>query len=204
MEIIMRTVGILAANCFILRNQNEAVVIDPGGNPELIIPLIGKRKLACIINTHGHYDHIAGNNPLKAHYDTKLMISEADHQMLFNPQLNLSIMVGSPFISMAPDILLQDGDHFEFDNQTFEILLTPGHTRGSICIRTGKNLFSGDTLFYHSVGRTDLPTGSLAELRKSILTGLYTLPDETRVYTGHGEDTTIGEEKRYNDFVRVG
>ncbi len=200
----MRTVGILSANCYVLRNQNEAVVIDPGGNTELIIPLIGKRKLVYIINTHGHYDHIAGNNILKAHYDTKLMISEGDHQMLFNPHLNLSIMVGSPFISMAPDILLHDGERIEFDNQIFDILRTPGHTVGSICIRAGKNLFAGDTLFYHSVGRTDLPTGSLPELRKSILTRLYTLPDETRVYTGHGEDTTIGEEKRYNDFVRIG
>jgi len=203
MEIIMRTVGILAANCYILRNQDEAVVIDPGGNPELIIPLIGKRKLAYIINTHGHYDHIAGNNPLKAHYDTKLLVSEEDYQMLFNPQMNLSIMVGSPFISMAPDVLLHDGDRIEFDNQTFEVLLTPGHTKGSICIKAGKHLFSGDTLFYHSVGRTDLPTGSIDELKRSILTRLYTLPDDTKVYTGHGEDTTIGEEKRYNEFVRA-
>lgn len=202
MEIIKKTVGILAANCYVLRNREEAIVIDPGGNPELIIPLISRRKLVYIINTHGHYDHIAGNNPLKAHYDTKLLVSEDDHTMLFNPQLNLSVMVGTPFISITPDVLLHDGDRIEFDNQTLEVLHTPGHTKGSICIRVGNNLFSGDTLFFHSVGRTDLPGGSLADLRRSITTRLYSLPEETRVHTGHGEDTTIGEEKQYNEFVR--
>ena len=120
-----------------------------------------------------------------------------------NPELNLSIMVETPFISLPPDMLLEDGDTLPFDGSELEIIHTPGHTRGSICIKVQNILFSGDTLFYHSVGRTDLPTGSTDDLRESIRRRLYTLPDDTKVFTGHGERTLIGEEKRFNDFVRA-
>jgi glyoxylase-like metal-dependent hydrolase (beta-lactamase superfamily II) len=201
MEMIAKTLGILAANCFILRNDREAMVIDPGGNPEIIMPVIGKRKLLYIINTHGHYDHISANNALKAHYDTKLVIGRYDYEMLMDPSQNLSIMVDAPFISIAPDKLLQDGDTLPFERTQLEVIYTPGHTKGSICLKMGKILFSGDTLFYHSIGRTDLPSGSFEELKSSIQKRLYKLPDDTRVYTGHGADTYIGEEKKYNEFV---
>ncbi len=201
MEVIAKTLGILAANCFILRNNQEAVVIDPGGNPELIMPVIGKRKLLYIVNTHGHYDHISANNALKAHYDTKLVIGQYDYEMLLDPNQNLSIMVDTPFISITPDKLLQDGDTLPFDRSQLLVIHTPGHTKGSICLKMGGMLFSGDTLFYHSIGRTDLPTGSFEELKSSIQKKLYKLPDDTKVYTGHGEDTYIGEEKKYNEFV---
>jgi glyoxylase-like metal-dependent hydrolase (beta-lactamase superfamily II) len=203
MKVITKLLGIMGANCHILRNEEEAVVIDPGGNPELIYPEIGNRRLLYIINTHGHYDHIGANNALKAHYDTKLAIGQHDYKMMMVPDLNLSIMVDAPFISIAPDMILNDGDALPFDNTELEIIHTPGHTTGSICIKTRDMLFAGDTLFYHSVGRTDLPTGSMEELRESILKRLYVLPDETRVFTGHGENTLIGEEKRYNDFIRA-
>jgi glyoxylase-like metal-dependent hydrolase (beta-lactamase superfamily II) len=203
MQLIAKTLGIMAANCFILRNEDEALVIDPGGNPELLYPEIGKRRLRYIINTHGHYDHIAGNNAIKARFDTKLAVGRHDHQMLMNPSLNLSIMVDEPYISVPPDMLLEDGDLITFGGADLEVIHTPGHTVGSICIRIGTMLFAGDTLFYHSVGRTDLPTGSSEDLRKSIVDRLYRLPDETKVYCGHGEPTMIGEEKRSNDFVRL-
>ncbi len=203
MQLIPRVLGIMSSNCYILRNEEEAVVIDPGGNPELIYPDIGRRKLLYIIDTHGHYDHIGGNNALKARYDTTLVVGKHDYTMLLNPQLNLSVMVDSPYISVAPDRLLEDGDRLPFDGGDLQIIHTPGHTVGSICIKTGDMLFAGDTLFYHSVGRTDLPTGSAEDLKASILQKLYVLPDETKVFTGHGEHTTIGEEKRNNDFVRM-
>lgn len=203
MQILCKTVGMLAANCYILRNKREAVVIDPGGDPEVIYPAIGDRNLRYVINTHGHYDHIAANNPLKARYDTTLACSEIDAGMLLDPDRNLSAMVGARYISVAPDLLLSDGDTLTVGGETLEIILTPGHTGGSISLRTGSVLFSGDTLFYHSVGRTDLPGGDLEELKVSITSRLYTLPDETVVYTGHGESTLIGEEKRYNEWVRV-
>ena len=203
MQLIPKVLGIMSSNCYILRNEQEAVVIDPGGNPELIYPEIGKRKLLYIIDTHGHYDHIGGNNTLKARYDTTLVVSKHDYKMLLNPGLNLSIMVDSPYISVAPDKLLEDGDRLPFDGTDLEVIYTPGHTVGSICIRIRDMLFAGDTHFYHSVGRTDLPTGSAEDLRTSILQRLYVLPDDTKVYTGHGEHTTIGEEKRHNDFVRM-
>lgn len=203
MEIIAKSLGILTANCFILRNEKEALVIDPGGNFEAIHPYIDQRKLTYIINTHGHYDHIAANNELKAHYDTVLAVGKYDYDMLLNPQLNLSCMVDIPFISIVPDLLLREGDIIRFEGKNLEILHTPGHTKGGICIKIENVLFSGDTLFYHSIGRTDLPTGSYEDLEKSIKSKLYTLPDETKVYTGHGEDTLIGEEKNYNEFVRL-
>jgi len=203
MQVITKMLGIMGANCYVLRNDREAVVIDPGGNPELLYPEIGDRRLLYVINTHGHYDHIAGNNDIKARYDTKLAVGRYEYETIMNPELNLSVMVETPFISLPPDMLLEEGDTLPFDGSELEIIHTPGHTRGSICIKVKDILFSGDTLFYHSVGRTDLPTGSAEALRESIKRKLYTLPDETKVLTGHGERTLIGEEKRFNDFVRA-
>ncbi len=203
MEIIKTCLGMLAANCFIIRNENEAIVIDPGGNAEVIYPYIEERTLTYVINTHGHYDHIAANNDLKARYDTKLVVGSLDHELLLDPMLNLSATFDAPFISIAPDLLLSEGDTLQFDESLLEVIHTPGHTKGSICIKMGDTLFSGDTLFYHSIGRTDLPTGSYEELEKSIKTKLYILQDDTKVYTGHGEETIIGEEKTLNEFVRL-
>ena len=202
MEIICKTVGMLAANCYIVRNDHEAVVIDPGGNPEVIYPCIEGRKLTMVLNTHGHYDHIAANNDLKARYDTKLACSSLDAEMLLDPDQNLSTMVGAPYISVAPDLLLKDGDSLRIGDQMLSVIFTPGHTVGSISLLMQNVLFSGDTLFYHSIGRTDLPGGNFEELRKSIIERLYILPEETVVYTGHGESTLIGEEKQYNEWVR--
>ena len=203
MQIISKSLGLFTANCFILRNQDEVIVVDPGGNFEIIDPYIKGRKLSYIINTHGHYDHIAANNQLKAHYDTTLAVGKHDCDMLLNPTLNLSLMVDAPFISIAPDLLLDEGMRIPFDRKYLEIIHTPGHTKGSICLKMDNIVFSGDTLFYHSIGRTDLPTGSFDELEQSIKIKLYTLPDDTKVYTGHGENTLIGEEKKYNEFVRA-
>lgn len=203
MEIIKKVVGLLGANCYIIRNREYAIVIDPGGNPELIYPEIGNRQLLYIINTHGHYDHIGANNDLKARYDTRLVCHRVEYEVLLNPTLNLSEMVELPFISVVPDVLVNDGDILEIPGSTLEVLHTPGHTNGSISIKLGKALFSGDTLFFRSIGRTDLPMGSFNELEKSIKEKLYILPDDTMVYTGHGENTTIGEEKKYNEFVKA-
>jgi hydroxyacylglutathione hydrolase len=203
MEIIKKCLGMLAANCFIVRNENEAIVIDPGGNADIIYPYIEKRNLTYIINTHGHYDHIAANNELKARYDTKLAVGTLDNELLLDPMLNLSATLGAPFISIAPDILLSEGDTLQVGKILLEFIHTPGHTKGSICIKMQDVLFSGDTLFYRSIGRTDLPTGSYEELETSIKTKLYILPDDTKVYTGHGEETVIGEEKKLNEFVRL-
>ncbi len=202
MEIISKSLGILTANCFILRTDTKALIIDPGGNYEVIKPYIEGRTLSYVLNTHGHYDHIGANNQLKSHHDTVLAVGTYDAEMLLDPELNLSSMVDTPYISVAPDMVLKDGDTLNFGGKKIEVIYTPGHTKGSVCFRMDSFLFSGDTLFYHSVGRTDLPTGSFEELEKSIKTRLYTLPDEIKVYTGHGEDTLIGEEKRFNEFVR--
>ena len=203
MKIITKSVGILSANCHIIIEDDGAIVIDPGGNPELIFPELKGKKLYYIINTHGHYDHIGANNDLKAYFDTKLLIHKDDYEMLVNPELNLSVMVDAQFISVLPDVLLDDGDELEFFDHKLEIIHTPGHTKGSICIKIGKILFSGDTLFYHSIGRTDLPGGNFEKLKESIKKKLYILDDDILVYTGHGPNTTIGEEKKFNEFVKA-
>jgi len=203
METVVHPVGLLAANCYILRTENEAMVIDPGGDTEIIVSEIGPRNLARILFTHGHYDHIAAGNELKERFSAPIAVHEADAGMITNPILNLSEMVGEPYVSAGPDIILHGGDIFRFAETQFKIIHTPGHTMGSVCILTGDELFAGDTLFFRSVGRTDLPTGSIDELRSSIITKLYTLPDTVRVYTGHGDDTLIGEEKKHNEFVRA-
>jgi hydroxyacylglutathione hydrolase len=154
------------------RESEEAAVVDLGGNAEVIYPYVGKRRLTYVIDAHGHYDYIAANNDLKARYDTKLAVGRHDVDMLLNPELNLSGMAFGPFISVAPDLLLDKGDRLPFGGKHYEAIFTPGHTKGSICLTVGNWLFSGDTLFYRSIGRTDLPTGSLEELERSVRTKL--------------------------------
>ena len=127
-------VGPLQANCHVVgcERTGAAVVIDPGGDSDVIIPLLEERELLYIINTHGHYDHIAANNDLKARFSTQLACCKYDSDMLLNPDLNLSSMVGARYISITPDILLDDGDKLSIGDESLEIIYTPGHTKGSV------------------------------------------------------------------------
>jgi len=199
-------VGELLVNCYILisKKNRKAIIIDPGDEAEKILKVINKERLKVIyvINTHAHIDHTGGNDIIREETGASLLIHFLEDNSLRNPFLNLSIMMsnkGKKFL--PPTRTLEDGDKIEVEEILLRVLHTPGHTPGSICLYNGKEVFTGDTLFAGSVGRVDLPMGNRKELELSIRKKLLTLPDEIKVYPGHGPETTIGEERRNNLFI---
>lgn len=209
MNIQKMMVGPLQANCYILSDdRGAAAIIDPGGDGETIADCIERENLepAAIIDTHGHIDHIAANAFLKEKYGCPLLIHEDDADALTDPSLNLSMLGFGRVNSPPADRILQDGDRIPVGDLELEVIATPGHSPGGICLLLPAGagpprLFSGDTLFASGVGRTDFPGGSMSELLDSIRTRLLTLPEETVVYPGHGPQTSIGEEKKSNPFL---
>lgn len=203
----MRTlaVGPLAANCYIIwcKHTKEALVIDPGGEGPRILAEIIKEglRLKYIVNTHGHIDHIAANNHLKEETQAKLLIHPDDAPLLRDPELNLSAYTGRPFQSLPSDMEITDGDEIAVGDLRFVVLHTPGHTRGSICLRAEGVLFTGDTLFAGSIGRTDFPGGSYRQLLESIKSKILPCGDSCVVYPGHGPSTTVGYERENNPFL---
>jgi glyoxylase-like metal-dependent hydrolase (beta-lactamase superfamily II) len=194
-------VGPMQANCYILGcpRTSEAVVVDPGGDAEKIKAHLAKcgLKVNCVINTHGHVDHIGADNSFSA----PVYIHRLDGEFLTNSQLNLSDMCGLSLKLSAPDRLLEDGDRIKAGDITLEVIHTPGHTPGGICLNAGKAVFTGDTLFAQGVGRTDFPYASGEDLGLSIRKKLFTLADDVIIYPGHGPSSTIGEEKKSNPFI---
>jgi len=199
-------VGPLAANCFILgcKETREGVIIDAGGNAEEIIAAAEWRKLTIvhIINTHGHFDHIGANRAVKEHFGADLMI-HADDVPMMGRDTDVARVYCTPGETFPqPDTFLTNGMEITFGKQHMTVLHTPGHTPGGCClyIDAEKKIITGDTLFANSIGRTDLPGGSHGQLLESVQTKLLTLPDNVVVYPGHGPETTIGHEKRYNPY----
>jgi glyoxylase-like metal-dependent hydrolase (beta-lactamase superfamily II) len=188
---------------------NDAVVIDPGFEPDAVLDRLRAERLmaSVILNTHGHVDHIAGNGALKAAFpDAPLVIGVTDAAMLTDPMLNLSGLSGVAITSPPADRTVREGDVVEAAGLRFEVLDIPGHSPGHVVfvLRDGRVVFGGDVLFAGSIGRTDFPGGDLDQLLSGIRAKLWPLPDETRVYPGHGPDTTVGEEKRTNPFLAAG
>jgi len=206
LDIKSYVLGELATNCYLVvcRVSKEAIVIDPGGDPRPVLDEIQREglKLRYIVNTHGHMDHIEGNKDLQAATGAPILIHREDAGMLTSPAQNLSLFVGSDFVSPPPGRLLDEGDVIAWGRESLQVLHTPGHTPGSICLVGGGTVFSGDTLFAGSVGRTDLPGGSMTKLLLSLREKLLDLPPETRVLPGHGPETTIGRERERNPFLR--
>lgn len=206
MKIIKLEVGQLGANCYIVYCERtlQGMVVDPGGDAEKIIAVLNRERITVtsIVNTHGHADHIAGNDQLKTATGAPVLIHEEDAKMLLSPQGNLSMYIGNHLNCQAADRLLIDGDILVVGEMKFEVLHTPGHTRGGICIYGHDVVFSGDTLFEQSVGRTDFPGGSHSQLMSSIKAKLFVLTDGTVVLPGHGENTTIGVERQTNPFIQ--
>ena len=200
-------VGPIQANCFIIGCETTltGAVIDPGDDADRIMAEVKKANLHIdhIINTHGHFDHVGGNRRLKDATGAALMIHSLDAPML----AQLDRMAGAFGLnaenSPAPDRRLEDGDTVQVGDLRLAVLHTPGHTPGGISLHTNGCVFVGDTLFQGSIGRTDFPGGDFDTLIASIRTKLFTLDDQTTVYTGHGPETTIGAEKRYNPFARI-
>lgn len=204
-KFVKLAVGALGTNCYIVHcsETKHAAVIDPGGNAEEIIAYLRGEQLetVAIINTHGHADHIAANGKVQQAIGAPVLIHEADAGMLTSASLNLSSYIGGGLVLPPADRLLKDGDMIQVGNIQFKVLHTPGHTPGGICLIYDKVLFCGDTLFYQSVGRTDLPGGSMGKLMASVKEKLFVLPAETKVFPGHGPETTIGWEIANNPFV---
>lgn len=203
---------LFAENTYIasLEGRDDCVVFDPGFDADQIIGYLQQRglTLAAILNTHGHADHIAGNAALKNQYpDCPLVIGHREAAKLTDPMQNLSGTYGIGLTSPPADRHVQDGDTVEAAGMTFEVRETPGHSSGHVVYLwkgdTPWRLFGGDMLFQGSVGRADFPDSNPTQLVHSIRNQLYTLPDDTIVMPGHGDPTTIGDEKRYNPFVRA-
>lgn len=198
--------GVYAVNCYIIADDKakEAIVVDPGGDLDDIASVIQKEDLHVkyILLTHGHGDHIGALADLKQITGAQIGIHTKDADMLADPAKNLSVQTGGTAISIVPDLLLEDGQQLSFGDVTLTVIHTPGHTRGGACFRIDDFVITGDTLFRASVGRSDLHGGNHDHLVKSIKTKLFTLPDQTDVYPGHGAASTIAYEKKANPYVR--
>lgn len=189
----------------------EAFVIDPGFDPDAIVEVLNEQKLtlAAIVCTHGHVDHIAGNADLKAAYpDAAIVIGRGDAVMLTDARANLSGSWGFNIVSPPADRLVDDGERLTVAGIELEVRAIPGHSPGHVVFVIHASdpplVLGGDVLFAGSVGRTDFPGGSFPQLKAGIEAKLWPLPDDTKVFPGHGPVTTVGEEKRTNPFVGEG
>jgi hydroxyacylglutathione hydrolase len=204
--ILMRlVVGPLQVNCFIVADEKtkEAVVIDPGDDAADILRIIRDKGLTVkyIVNTHGHFDHIGANKAVKEATGAELLIHEGDAQILASaPRQSVAFGMAS-VISPPADRYVKHGDVVTAGEVSLKVLHTPGHTPGGISLLEQGMVFTGDALFAGSIGRTDFPGGNLLTLLGSIKTKLMTLPDDTKVFSGHGPASTIGDERRENPFL---
>jgi len=197
-------VGPFESNCYIVGSEStkEGMIVDPGAEADNIIRVVKELGLDIkhIVITHGHIDHIDALKKVKEATGAEVAIHADDAGLLQNQPLSL-LFGSSPQPSSPPDRLLGEGDSITFGDMCFEVLHTPGHSPGCICLLGHGVLFSGDTLFNYGIGRYDLPGGSYDQLMNSIHTRLMVLPDDTVVYPGHGPDTTIITERQSNPFL---
>lgn len=195
--------GDLGTNCYIIGDPDskEAFVIDPDDGPA-VVDTLKERGLTCIgiLLTHGHSDHIHGVQTLMDTYGAPVYIHERDLPCLYDP--HLSALHGRPVTITGGTIkTVKDGQHIGSGKMDFQVLETPGHTVGGVCYYMSPAVFVGDTLFRESVGRTDFPGGDFEALAQSIRTKLFTLPDQTMAYPGHGPETQIAFEKENNPYL---
>ena len=205
-QIEWMVLGMVSTNTYLVKNQDtgELLIIDPADAAGRIQEKIGQMegRPAAILLTHGHFDHMLAADALRSAYDIPVYACIQEKDLLKNARYNLSASWASPHV-MEADRYLADGETFREAGFEIRLLHTPGHTEGSCCYYLPEEavLFSGDTLFAGSVGRTDFPTSSGADMRKSLQRLLSELPADTRVCPGHGDETTIAYEKRYNPFA---
>ena len=202
---------LFAENCLLVRQgkSRDCLIVDPGLDPEKIISTIERLgwQPVAILNTHGHADHIGGNRAIKARWpEIPLVIGVNEAHLLTDPVANLSGLTGMPITSPQADRCVIEGEILHYAGMELEIREIPGHSPGHVVYVLLKEspvvVLGGDVLFQGSIGRTDFPGGSMPLLFRGIQKKLLTLPDETVVYPGHGEATTIGEERRFNPFLR--
>jgi len=206
-------VGMLAANCYLVTcpRTRETLVLDPGAEPERILARVRERdlRLVSIVHSHGHFDHISGTEAVLAGVPAPVPVaaSPKDAYLYTREARALGAPYGypQPEVMRRPDVELADGDEVRVGAVALRVIATPGHTPGSLSlVYADRTVFSGDTLFRRGIGRTDLPGGDEDAIYTSILTRLYTLPETMTVYPGHGDPTSIGEERRGNPFAQAG
>ena len=197
-------VGPLRANCHLIGCERTglAMVVDPGGDTPLILDAIARLGLDVthILNTHGHVDHVAANAEIKEATGARLLVHQADREMVAQPHPFWASMVGG-VQGYEPDGTLAEGDELHIGDLTVSILHTPGHTPGCVCMAVNSMLVTGDTLFAGSIGRTDLPGGSMSTLQNSLRRLVAEVPPETRLLPGHGPSSTMRHELRANPFL---
>lgn len=207
MKVERMVLGQIQTNCYFAINEatKETIVIDPADRPDSVLRKAVDEGLTlkAIFLTHGHADHMLGVPELKAKLGIPVYACEAEKALLADPAQNLSPALFRKSVSFAADVWVKDGQELEVAGMKFSVYGTPGHTPGGCCYYSAEAgvLFSGDTLFAGSVGRTDFPGGSMSALVRSIKEKLTPLPDETKVYPGHMEESTIGAERRYNPYL---
>jgi glyoxylase-like metal-dependent hydrolase (beta-lactamase superfamily II) len=200
-------VGPLQCNCSIIGDEttHEAMVADPGGDIEDILAIVRQYKLEVkqIVITHAHIDHVGGAMKLRALTGAPILLNQNDYALLKMLDIQASWLGMATPGPVAVEASMADGDLLRAGNLTANVLHTPGHTEGSVCLYfpAEKLLLAGDTLFARSIGRTDLPGGSFEKIMRSLRDRVLTLPDETVVIPGHGPKTTIGEEREENPFL---
>ncbi len=205
-RVLQIPLGPIETNAYMVANEEtkKAIVIDPGMQPaELLFELEGY-EVEAILLTHAHFDHIGGVDEVKQKYNCPIYLHPNEHDWLNDANKNGSArwpQIGAPFTTTPADISLKNGQILNLIGQSIEVRHTPGHSPGSVSFVMGDVVFCGDALFHRGIGRTDLPGGSQQQLIQAIQQKLMTLPPDTIAYPGHGRETTIGDEKKYNPYL---
>ena len=192
-------------NCYVVSDETgEGVVIDPGGMETAVLAYLREARISvkAVLNTHGHCDHIGADDAIRDATNAPLYIHAEDAEMLTDMKKNLAAFMGFRSVARPAEHLLSEGDKIAFGQSEFQVLHTPGHTKGGVCFVGDGAVFTGDTLFAGSIGRSDFPGGSEVELIGNIKKKLLALPDDMKVYAGHGPSSEIGWERTHNPYLQ--
>ncbi len=203
MNVISEKFGSMDNNCCLIIDEktNQSALVDCTEFSQKMIDMIGNTDLRYILLTHGHFDHIIGAKSVKEKYGAKVVISKADEPMLSSAKLSLAAFCNAPQNNVEADVIVEDGDKITLGETKIKVMATPGHTSGSVCYIAENCIFSGDTLFCCSCGRTDFPSGSSDEMMSS-LQKLKALDGDYKVYTGHNDLTTLDFERKNNPYMK--